>query len=576
MSVKLVSITHPSLEKEMTPEEFMVYIARVSNPSNQMNVETAPRLINYLIKHKHWSPFEFVDMTVEIVTRRSIAAQILRHKSFSFQEFCMSGESEVYFDLPGKVADGKRQLYKLKLKDIYTKWNSKDALGNELKERIKKMFVRVYDESSKTLIHAHIKDVFQTGVKPIFEIELYNGKKIRCTKEHKVLSENGFVSLEEGAGLHLVGTKAVFTNKDFAIGTNGVPLYQTYDWLNEQKQKSIEYKTGLNGIANEAGVSYHTIRKWLKKNGLQFTKKEVSEYTEIWNKGKFGYNTKPHSKETILKMKLKARKGPNSNLWKGGSDRTERKKIADWCNSIRSLKLIDYNYSCSMCGSSQRLELDHIKPVYSNPELSYEYDNIQVLCNSCHNEKHKIAGDKKQWSEKRAKNKMTVRWSKIKSVKYLGEEMTYDLEIDHESHNYVADGVIVHNSQRYSSATTVQDIELRKQAEKNRQSSAEAYNPEWVGGVKLSDIVSGHFQASLNLYNEMIQAGIAREVARDVLPLATETKIFMKGNIRSWIHYLEIRTADDTQKEHREIAVKIQDVFKQNFPSISEALGWGM
>ena len=217
MSVKLVSITHPSLEKEMTPEEFVVYIARVSNPSNQMNVETAPRLINYLIKHKHWSPFEFVDMTVEIVTRRSIAAQILRHKSFSFQEF----------------------------------------------------------------------------------------------------------------------------------------------------------------------------------------------------------------------------------------------------------------------------------------------------------------------------------------------------------------------SQRYSSATSVQDIELRKQAEKNRQSSTDAYNPEWVGGVKLSDIVSGHFQASLNLYNEMIQAGIAREVARDVLPLATETTMYMKGSLRSWIHYLELRTLEDTQKEHRDIANRIRDIFTENFPSISEAIGWG-
>jgi len=216
MSVKLVSITHPSLEKEMTPEEFVVYIARISNPSNQMNIETAPRLINYLIKHKHWSPFEFVDMTVEIVTRRSIAAQILRHKSFSFQEF----------------------------------------------------------------------------------------------------------------------------------------------------------------------------------------------------------------------------------------------------------------------------------------------------------------------------------------------------------------------SQRYSSATSVQDIELRRQAEKNRQSSAEPYDPDWVGGVKLSDIVSGHFQASLNLYTEMIEAGIAREVARDVLPLATETRLFMKGNIRSWIHYLEIRTSDDTQKEHRDIANGIRDIFTQNFPNISEAIGW--
>jgi thymidylate synthase (FAD) len=96
MSVRLVSITNPSELVKWTEdgptatvssEELIVYIARVSNPDNQMNMETAPKLINYLIKHKHWSPFEFVDMTVEIVTRRSIAAQILRHKSFAFQEF---------------------------------------------------------------------------------------------------------------------------------------------------------------------------------------------------------------------------------------------------------------------------------------------------------------------------------------------------------------------------------------------------------------------------------------------------------------------------------------------------------
>jgi thymidylate synthase (FAD) len=226
MSVKLVSITHPSLEKEMTPEEFVVYIARVSNPSNQMNVETAPRLINYLIKHKHWSPFEFVDMTVEIVTRRSIAAQILRHKSFSFQEF----------------------------------------------------------------------------------------------------------------------------------------------------------------------------------------------------------------------------------------------------------------------------------------------------------------------------------------------------------------------SQRYSSATNVQDIELRKQAEKNRQSSAEPFDPiifktpedNWDDNTRhASQAVSEFLQSSMKLYVELIDAGVAREVARDILPLATESRLYMKGSLRSWIHYLELRTLEDTQKEHRDIANGIRDIFTQNFPSISEAIGWG-
>ncbi|HRH59170.1 MAG TPA: FAD-dependent thymidylate synthase [Chitinophagaceae bacterium] len=88
MNVKLVSLTKSLVEeKELSPEELIVYVARVSNPSNQLNAETSDKLIAYLVKNKHWSPFEMVDMTVEIVTSRGIAQQILRHRSFSFQEF---------------------------------------------------------------------------------------------------------------------------------------------------------------------------------------------------------------------------------------------------------------------------------------------------------------------------------------------------------------------------------------------------------------------------------------------------------------------------------------------------------
>jgi thymidylate synthase (FAD) len=88
MNVKLVSLTQSLItEKQLSPEELIVYIARVSNPSNQLNSETSDRLISYMVRNKHWSPFEMVDMTVEIVTSRAIAQQILRHRSFSFQEF---------------------------------------------------------------------------------------------------------------------------------------------------------------------------------------------------------------------------------------------------------------------------------------------------------------------------------------------------------------------------------------------------------------------------------------------------------------------------------------------------------
>lgn len=87
MKVELISITKPRIDGVNSAEDLIAYCARVSNPGNQMNSATAPKLLEYLIKNKHWSPFEMVSMCVSIETSRAIAAQILRHRSFSFQEF---------------------------------------------------------------------------------------------------------------------------------------------------------------------------------------------------------------------------------------------------------------------------------------------------------------------------------------------------------------------------------------------------------------------------------------------------------------------------------------------------------
>lgn len=86
-SVKLVAATKPTIEGVNTAEEFVAYAARVSNPANQMNNESAPKLLRYLLKNKHWSPFEMAHVVMEIETTRDIARQILRHRSFAFQEF---------------------------------------------------------------------------------------------------------------------------------------------------------------------------------------------------------------------------------------------------------------------------------------------------------------------------------------------------------------------------------------------------------------------------------------------------------------------------------------------------------
>lgn len=116
MKVTLVSYSKPVLEGLDTPTDLVAYCARVSNPSNQMNSETAEKLIKYLIKHQHWSPLEMATMCLEIETTRDIARQILRHRSFSFQEF-----SQRYADPTKDLAFVTRQT---RLQDPKNRQNS--------------------------------------------------------------------------------------------------------------------------------------------------------------------------------------------------------------------------------------------------------------------------------------------------------------------------------------------------------------------------------------------------------------------------------------------------------------------
>jgi len=125
-------------------------------------------------------------------------------------------------------------------------------------------------------------------------------------------------------------------------------------------------------------------------------------------------------------------------------------------------------------------------------------------------------------------------------------------------------------SQRYSEVVAFEPSRARRQAENNRQSSVDNLQAE----VKAwwSEVLSKHQEESSRLYREALDKGIAREVARDLLPESAQTKMYMTGSIRSWIHFLQLRTKDDTQLEHRDIANEIIPIFKQQLPIISEAI----
>ena len=130
-------------------------------------------------------------------------------------------------------------------------------------------------------------------------------------------------------------------------------------------------------------------------------------------------------------------------------------------------------------------------------------------------------------------------------------------------------------SQRYASSTSLGKIptpEYRRQDTKNRQNSIDDLDEFTVQTLQLQ--MTTLFSSATALYNQMLEDGVAKECARMVLPLATPTRIYMTGSCRSWIHYINLRSAHGTQKEHMVIAEACRKVFTEQFPSVSEALEW--
>ena len=131
-------------------------------------------------------------------------------------------------------------------------------------------------------------------------------------------------------------------------------------------------------------------------------------------------------------------------------------------------------------------------------------------------------------------------------------------------------------SQRYADSSLLEETialpELRRQDTKNRQNSTDDLDPLDKQHYELE--MRRHFDDAMKLYKRMLENGVAKESARFVLPLATPTRLYMTGSCRSWVHYIDLRSAHGTQKEHMDIAEECRRIFTEQFPSVSEALEW--
>jgi thymidylate synthase (FAD) len=161
------------------------------------------------------------------------------------------------------------------------------------------------------------------------------------------------------------------------------------------------------------------------------------------------------------------------------------------------------------------------------------------------------------------------------------EQSSMTLEI--ETNRGIAAQILRHRSftfqefsQRYADTNLITENipipDLRKQDTKNRQNSTDDLG-DYVK-LKFQSEIAELFKHSNNLYKRMLEAGVAKECARFVLPLATPTRIYMTGSCRSWIHYINLRSANGTQKEHMDIALECKRVFSEQFSTVAEALEW--
>lgn len=155
-----------------------------------------------------------------------------------------------------------------------------------------------------------------------------------------------------------------------------------------------------------------------------------------------------------------------------------------------------------------------------------------------------------------------------------------DMTLEIETTRAISAQIIRHRSftfqefsQRYAEVTEIPSVfDLRSQDEKNRQNSIDNIPADLKADLQAK--IQTHIVETQRLYEELLAQGVAKECARMILPMCTPTKIYMKGNLRSWITYIQLRSANGTQKEHMEIALAAKEIFKSQFPTIAEALGW--
>ena len=375
-------------------------------------------------------------------------------------------------------------------------------------------------------------------------------------------------------------------------GTGEEP-YASKSWL---ESKWVGEGLPASRIARDCGASVSTIRKWLRLHGLTNHPSHESNAPFLpgqvpWHHGKT-YRLRPRPMNAApLAVIRAARAGPASNFWKGGVS-TDRAGIGRWTTQIAASIHERNHWTCQLCfHRKSQLHAHHIVPVWADISKARDTSNLTTLCDECHREVHQderayvgilggapVAGEGIR-KPRIAWNKLTVgRQEKIAKFEFLGQRMTYDLEVEGPFHNFVANGIVTHNSvneysARYSIVPDEFDLppaeNVRKQSSRNRQGGQESMPADVADRFRgdLTRISHDAYEA----YTRALDAGVARETARMLLPISYYTQWYWKINLYNLFHFLSLRLDPHAQDEIRLYAAELAKIARTVCPTAFEA-----
>ena len=605
------------LDDAMADDLSVVNGARVSFARRKEEMDASDEgLIRFLMRDRHGSPFEHNAFRFHIRCPIFVAREWFRHRIG-----CLTGDAEVTFvDTNGhahmrKTVDeivriwehGETDGHALRAEQrtrviaLHADGRSQRSIARELgvgrrairsslagsqglrdaQWRVRRMRVRVLDENTREFTYGHISDVIDKGIQPVYTMTLADGKQITLTENHRVLTERGWEIMRQAVGLTGSGDQAVM-NGECRLMVNGAPVHQDARWLGERRAEGLS----VQQIADRAGCSYHTIRKWLKRHDLSFQSSERSH--AAWNKGKSGYTTTLRHTEEHLDAIRRARSGGASNFWRGGSS-SERATIAAWTTTQAPKVHLQYDYTCQCCSKrGGRLHAHHIAPVWLEPSRGRDLGNLISLCDDCHRSIHRtrdaelafmrrfedrIGAVKDVDVPSRRGFKLTAHPVRVIAVQYVGLRQSYDLSIEGPWHNFVANGMVVHNSfnefsMRYAKATDdfyVPEAEdVRTQVGKPGAYSFEPVSDELAEQARAE--LQAVYEHAFATYTRLVEAGVARELARSVMPVGAYTQFYWTVNARALMNFVSLRNSEFAQLEIRRYAEAVEAFFAEQMP----------